>query len=276
MNWFKSHVKDIAMEQEINDNVELTADLAQPQVENEQVVDTVSLENGTQTESNNKSVDDDGLPIGAKKRIDKLTRIKYEQDARIRSLEDQYNQVLSMFQQQQAATQPRLEDMTAEQRVEYLAEQKARKAFEDYQQQEQAKHRALNERQVWQQKIAQVKDELPDYDEVVADSTIPMPNDLLQAIMQSDDGPRIAYHLASNPEYAYRLASLPPRDRDREFLKLELKMESQRSAPKAQATKKPQVQTTPTPTPASTVQKSWESMDAMDFIRARNKQLRGR
>jgi hypothetical protein len=52
----------------------------------------------------------------------------------------------------------------------------------------------------WHEKQSLVKTDFPDYEEVISNSSLMIPNEIQQAILDSDIGPKIAYHLAKNPE----------------------------------------------------------------------------
>ena len=52
----------------------------------------------------------------------------------------------------------------------------------------------------WASRINKAKAEMPDFDEMVASSKIVVPNEVRDAILESDAGPQILYHLASLDE----------------------------------------------------------------------------
>lgn len=63
----------------------------------------------------------------------------------------------------------------------------------------------------WQKKVSASLKDMPDFNEVLAEaSEVPMPPHMQQAIMESDEGPRLAYYLAQHPEDAYRIAAMTP------------------------------------------------------------------
>ena len=73
----------------------------------------------------------------------------------------------------------------------------------------------------WQQRAEAAKTELPDFEQVVASSTAPMSAAMAEAIKDSDIGPKVAYHLAQNPDIATRLSRLEPMAAAREIGRLE-------------------------------------------------------
>ena len=79
--------------------------------------------------------------------------------------------------------------------------------------------------QSWAQKVQEAKAELPDFDDLVASSDVVVNNVVRDAILESDVGPKILYHLAENNDLAKKIASLSPNAALREIGKLEAKFE---------------------------------------------------
>jgi hypothetical protein len=79
--------------------------------------------------------------------------------------------------------------------------------------------------QSWAQKVQEAKAELPDFDDLVASSDEVVNNAVRDAILESDVGPKILYHLAENNDLAKKIASLSPNAALREIGKLEAKFE---------------------------------------------------
>jgi DNA repair exonuclease SbcCD ATPase subunit len=64
----------------------------------------------------------------------------------------------------------------------------------------------LNE--AWKSKVEAAKSELPDYEDMVASSDITVSDQVRDAILESDNGAKILYHLAENPEIAEKINGL--------------------------------------------------------------------
>jgi superfamily I DNA and/or RNA helicase len=79
--------------------------------------------------------------------------------------------------------------------------------------------------QSWAQKVQEAKAELPDFDDLVASSDVVVNNAVRDAILESDVGPKILYHLAENNDLAKKIAGLSPNAALREIGKLEAKFE---------------------------------------------------
>lgn len=81
--------------------------------------------------------------------------------------------------------------------------------------------------------VTEVKKELLDWDEVMkqaAEDDVQVADDAAAFIAESDIGPKIAYHLAKNPELHEKLNSLSPTRRIAELGKLEDKLTTQKEA----------------------------------------------
>jgi superfamily I DNA and/or RNA helicase len=79
--------------------------------------------------------------------------------------------------------------------------------------------------QSWAQKVQAAKAELPDFDDLVASSDVVVNNAVRDAILESDVGPKILYHLAENNDLAKKIAGLSPNAALREIGKLEARFE---------------------------------------------------
>ena len=79
----------------------------------------------------------------------------------------------------------------------------------------------------WAERVNQAKQELPDFDDMVQSADVSVSDDVRDAIIESDVGPRILYHLAENPDYAEKLAAMSPRKALIELGKLEDRLEKQ-------------------------------------------------
>lgn len=97
--------------------------------------------------------------------------------------------------------------------IEALTDWKAREAIAK-RELEQAAARAEAEQaevaQRWSKRQDQVMKDLPDYTDVIGKSEIEVPAYVHQAILESDQGPQIAYFLALHPEEAKRIAQMKP------------------------------------------------------------------
>jgi len=119
--------------------------------------------------------------------------------------------------------------------AEALAEYTADKRIAEMRQQEaQAKQAEQQQKviQTWAKKVESAKAALPDFDEIVASSDVVVNDDIRDAILESDVGPQILYHLAENEEIAKKITGLSPKAALREIGKLEAKFEAKPEAEK--------------------------------------------
>jgi hypothetical protein len=154
----------------------------------------------------------------------------------------------------EAKAKPEAKDFeTYETYVEALTDWKL-EARETQRNQEQAERTARES----QQKIAdshagrieKAKERYQDWDDVMtAANSMPITREIHAAIVESDFGPDIAYHLATHPDDVKRIAALPPLRQIAELGKLEVQFEKPANA----ATHNKEPQKKPLPKPAATV-----------------------
>lgn len=163
------------------------------------------------------------IPKGVQKRIDRAVRQKYEAEARTKMLEERL-QALENRQQQPIVnksidnSEPKIENFDnfgayVAATAEYIADQKIQKTFAERDQRQQADRQQYERQQVqtsWQQRVADATAEMPDFEDVLASSDVPMTGAMQDAIMESDVGPKIAYFLANNPDEASKIAKMSP------------------------------------------------------------------
>jgi hypothetical protein len=77
----------------------------------------------------------------------------------------------------------------------------------------------------WNKKLEATKAELPDFDDMVASSDVVVSDQVRDAILESDVGPRILYHLAENQDLAEKISKSTLITALREIGKLEARFE---------------------------------------------------
>ena len=85
--------------------------------------------------------------------------------------------------------------------------------------------------ETWASKVQAAKTSLPDFDDIVASSDVVVNDDIRDAILESDVGPQILYHLAENEDVAKKIAGLSAKQALREIGKLEARFETRETAP---------------------------------------------
>lgn len=172
----------------------------------EEVVEAVET---AETESEEQARDDKGRfkGDGVQKRIDELTRARREAERQA----EYWQGVATQTAPEAQGDKPSRDDYAEQDDyIEALTEWKAEQAVTRVQR-EQAAQSANHARQsAWEAREAQTKASIPDYDAVVPVSTVPIKPHVVEALMDADAGPSLAYHLAKNPDVAARLNAMTP------------------------------------------------------------------
>ena len=227
-----------------------------PEAQAQQEQDTSEAK--AEDKADDKPRDERGRFKGVQARIDELTREKYE-----REREAAYWRSLALQGQQQteqpkAAEKPQPEKFQdyaqyVEALAEWKADEKVRAALAERDQRaaEEAQQRAVQAKaQTFAERAVQVRQQIPDFDEVVGAADVQVPAHVTEVLLESDFGPQLAYHLAKNPDEAARISRLSPTAAARELGRLEARFER----PAAPVEQKPV--TTKAPPPMKSVQGS--------------------
>jgi len=266
-------------------NVETTEPIGQ---ENSGVVTTVeSGESGTDGEpagtqdKAKKTGGDDETPLWAKKRFAELTKARTEAQREAQQLREELYQI----QQKVNVEPPKTRDDFLDEadyhrhlaREEIRVQQQQQYAADlQYRQQQDA---VRQKTQSWAEKVKTTLTELPDYQEVVSAAVdVPLDAETRDFIVESTIGPKIAYWLSKNPEKALALGDLTPKAKERELLKIELRLETQNLGGK------PVTPVSQAPKPVASVNGTGsggtatppKSMSDEEWIKWRQKQVRGR
>ncbi|MFZ3044041.1 MAG: hypothetical protein WA058_02960, partial [Minisyncoccia bacterium] len=116
----------------------------------------------------------------------------------------------------------------------YIAKQQIESTLSAREQRQQAEQQAAEQSKIadsWGKKVAQATAELPDFEEVMASSDLPMTGVMRQAIMESDVGTKLAYYLATHPEEAISIASMTGTGTIRALGRIEERLSTQKAAP---------------------------------------------
>jgi hypothetical protein len=227
--------------------------------------------------------DEDGkfLSANAQKRIDELTREKYERQREADYWRQQAQQPKPEPKAVEPTKLPTLEEhgydeakyqaaliQYVEQRAESVVEKRLTEA--DSQRKEQARLATFAERQ---RSFAKAT---PDFEaRVLQDPTLPISETMRDVIVDSESGPEIAYYLAQNREAAEAIARLPAHLAALEMGRIEGRLSAQKEAVK----RPPQVSQAPPPPPTletteASGPKDPEDMTTDEWAKWREKQLR--
>jgi len=128
-----------------------------------------------------------------------------------------------------ADAKPKPEQFTdAFEYAEALAEYSAEAALANRDKQDAEKRAAVEQAKLikgWETRLKATKAEIPDFAEMVESSTVTVSDAIRDAILESDIGPRILYHLAEHEDFALKLNEMPLITAIREIGKLEARLE---------------------------------------------------
>ena len=170
-------------------------------------------------------------------------------EARLQAIEAQRTPAQAEPQTLQEPKPEQFRDMYEYARA--LAEYTAERKIQEIQAREiQARIEAERQQVIstWAERVQQAKQELPDFEEMVASADVAVSDDVRDAIIESDVGPKILYYLAENTDFAHKLAGMTARQALKEIGKLE-----DRLSAKADAAPTPKVSKSKAPPPINPV-----------------------
>ncbi len=175
-----------------------------------EVVETEGEQPKVEAEKQEDEDDDSSLPNGVKKRIDKVTRQKYEAVAEANRYKAELEQLRAQIAPKQEAPDISQFD-TLDDYVEAVAEYKLNQKTQTAQSQQAQQTQAQAVAQDWVAKVDKVRSVAPDFDEAFNNvANIEFAPMALEAVAQHPKGAEIAYMLGKNVSDAYRIAALSP------------------------------------------------------------------
>lgn len=259
------------------DEAPTEAEIVEETPESEPVAEEGESEQDSETEG--KATEERKQNPKLEKRFSELTKARKlaeENAAKAQAEKEQLEARLREYEERVAPQQKTAEDpIGAEPRAdqfddafEYakaLAEWSAEKALYERDQQD-LNRKAEEERQkvlkTWSEKLEKAKPNLADFDEVLESTQVVVSNEVRDAIIESDVGPEILYHLASlDGEEAERFQALPVSKALREIGKLEAKFEKQEAAQEEAVRSKPVAQKSKAPAPLSPIKATGSAME---------------
>lgn len=235
------------------------------------IVDEVETEGEPPKVEADKQEDDDddsSLPNGVKKRIDKVTRQKYEAIAEANRYKAELEQLRAQIAPKQEAPDISQFD-TLDEYVEAVAEYKLNQKTQTAQSQQAQQTQAQAVAQDWVAKVDKVRSVAPDFDAVFNNvASIEFAPMALEAVAQHPKGAEIAYMLGKDIGEAYRIAALPP---SQQLMAIgELAAKTNVPKPKAVSSAPPPVKTVS----GGNVTTDPSKMSTSDYIKWRNDQQR--
>jgi hypothetical protein len=159
-------------------------------------------------------------------------------------------------------------------KASYIADKRINETLTAREKAQMAERQQQEQREIastWSQRVAQATAELPDFEDVIASSDVPMSDVMRQAIMDSDVGPKLAYYLATNPDDAHKIATMSHIGQVRALGRIEAQLEQ--GTPKS-------VSTAPAPVKTvggrSTVKVDPDKMTTDEWLKWRQEQIKKR
>jgi hypothetical protein len=231
-------------------------------------VETESEQQEVETKEAEKEPDESSLPEGVKKRIDKVTRQKYEAIAESNRLKAEIEQLRAQIAPKQEAPDiAQFDDF--ESYSEAVAEYKYQQKQQEAQKQQHTQVHTQKVAQEWVSKVEEVRKVAPDFDQVFNNvASIEFAPMALEAIAGHKKGAEIAYSLGKDLSEAYRIAALPPAE---QLMAIgELAAKTSLPKPKTVSSAPPPVKTVS----GGNVTTDPSKMSTSDYIKWRNDQQR--
>jgi hypothetical protein len=255
----------------------IEADAVEETPESEPIADDEQSEQDSETEG--KATEERKQNPKLEKRFSELTKARKQAEenaakaqadkevleARLREYEDRQSPQ-PQVEESPIGREPRADQFDdAFEYAKALAEWSAEKALFDRDQQdlnrkvEEERNKLLK---TWSEKLEKAKPNLTDFDEIVNSTQVVVSNEVRDAIIESDVGPEILYHLASlDGEEAERFQALPMSKALREIGKLEARFEKQEAAQEEAVRSKPVAQKSKAPAPLSPIKATGSAME---------------
>ena len=255
----------------------IEADAVEETPESEPIADDEQSEQDSETEG--KATEERKQNPKLEKRFSELTKARKQAEenaakaqadkevleARLREYEDRQSPQ-PQVEESPIGREPRADQFDdAFEYAKALAEWSAEKALYDRDQQD-LNRKVEEERQkvlkTWSEKLQKAKPNLTDFDDIVNSTQVVVSNEVRDAIIESDVGPEILYHLASlDGEEAERFQALPMSKALREIGKLEARFEKQEAAQEEAVRSKPVAQKSKAPAPLSPIKATGSAME---------------
>jgi len=210
-----------------------------------------------------------------RRRINTAYRKAAEARAEADLLRRQIEELRSQSKPSPDPNEPKLEQFSD---IEEFAKAKAEYAVKQAKTKEETERSAQQQRKFvqdltasWEEKVEKFAAEAEDFDSVVGE--LKPVNALVVAIMDEDNGPQVAYHLAKNPDEARRIAGLNTLRQAKEIARLAAKLSAEPPKPKKPSSAPAPITPVQGAAAANTATEIKDGMDFKDFVKIRNRQL---
>ena len=215
-------------------------------------------------------------PSGIQKRIDKLTREKYEERRRAELAEQELERLKGQGSQETEQGKPSVDsfddyDAYLEALADWKVSQRLAKQQEEARLRSQAEQIASKQVAIEQAALsiaAAGKQKYEDFDAVIASDGVTFTDEMVEALASSEHGAEVAYYLGKNPSESQKLAMLPPVQLGRAIAMIE----SEVSRPVPASIPKP-ADTVTTVGESETVNVDPDSLPIDEWMRRENERL---
>jgi hypothetical protein len=223
----------------------MSEDVVEEYAAPDEAVEDVAVNDVEDSESPESAPDEEPRQqkSAVQKRIDKLTREKYEMEAQAKFYAEQLRKVEEAKAQQPKQEEPQKSSDAApkvddydsyEAYIEALTEYKTEQRFAQQaermsqeQQRQKAEAAQRQQAQTVQQRITEGRAKYDDFDEIALSGSVPITQEMATAIGESELGADIAYYLGNHPDEAVKIATMSPTAQFRALGRLETKLEAQ-------------------------------------------------
>lgn len=161
------------------------------------------------------------VPKGIQKRFKQLTQKARDSERKFQEMEKAFKIITASSQQENI--EPTFANDA--ERINYLVEQRfnqekiVNEQRRQYEQQVARDNEELNSK--WNVAYESASKDLPDFDDVIADSEVVLPNSTLRYLALNDVGPYISYTIAKNQDLQDEINTMTPADRHGKVLEVE-------------------------------------------------------
>lgn len=186
---------------------------------------------------------------GAQERIVELAQKRKEAEAKAEASSAEARELRAQLEALRAQAKP-MESSAKPQRAQFASDEDYIESLTDWKAQEAVAKREREQLEARQQaeqaEVAQQWDKrqqeaiaaIPDYAEVIGKSEVIVPPYVHQALLESEQGPEMAYYLALHPEEAKRIAAMKPLAAIKRLLSLERDLKPEEAKPVSELPKK--------------------------------------
>lgn len=239
-------------------------------------IEESEVEESEVAETKEAEVSEDSSPEEEKKdsiskRIDELTRLRYEAQRERDYYREQFEKLRPEPELKADKTLADFDydESAYSQHLLKVAKQQAENDLRTtYQQQQAAKAQAE-----YLHREAEYAKSVEDYEQVARNPYLPITQPMAAEIKSSDMGPQLLYHLGKNPDVAERLAALPPTTMARELGRIEARLSEVKPSVSKAPPPAPKIEAVEAKQKVSTTSPESDQMSTEEWFKAEQARL---